>query len=115
MQAFIDEAFRGDPLNRGEFSGLWKKLVVGMLDISDREGRASVKVLRHADEKFAKAREEGLMLEILSHKLLTKEERGCEVLQAAEHGVGQLLVDVVLDISRNSGNKGRASPARGTL
>ena len=51
--------------------------------IADMEGRASLEVLRRADEKFAKACEEGLMWEIRSHDLVTKEDRGCEIIQAA--------------------------------
>ena len=54
-----------------------------MPDIEDREGRASVEVLGHVDEKFANACEEGIMLEILSHELVTNEGRGCEHIQAA--------------------------------
>ena len=54
-----------------------------MPDIEDREGRASVEVLRHVDEKFANACEEDIMLEIISHELVTNEGRGCEIILAA--------------------------------
>ena len=50
--------------------------------IADMEGRASLELLRRADEKFAKACEEGLMWEILGHEITTEEERGCEIIQA---------------------------------
>ena len=56
---------------------------MGVPEIEGREGRAYVEVLRHVDEKFAKACEEGIMLEILSHELVTNEGRGCEAIQAA--------------------------------
>ena len=39
--------------------------------------------MRHGDEKFARACEEGIMLEVLIHELVTNEGRGCEVIQAA--------------------------------
>ena len=52
------------------------------------------------NEKSAKASEEGILLEILSHELVTSEGRGCEISQAtansknavalAHHEVGMI-------------------------
>ena len=58
------------------------KLASGVLGIEDREVRAPVEVSRLVDEKSAKACEQGIALEILSHELVTNEGRGCEVIQA---------------------------------
>ena len=102
VQAFNDRALQGDPLLTPSIEGIAAqygslshshlnqvfknilgKLPLGVPEISDREGRACVKVLAEVDEKLAKACEEGLMWEILSHKIRDEEERGCEIIQAA--------------------------------
>ena len=44
-----------------------------------------MEVLRHVNEKFAKAFEEGIMWKIISHELAANEGRGCETIQAAAH------------------------------
>ena len=49
--------------------------MLGVAAIADFEGRASLELLRRADEKFAKAREEGIMWEILGHEITTEVER----------------------------------------
>ena len=102
MQTFNDTALHGDPLMTPSIEGIAAqyaslrhshlnqvfkntlvRLVLGVAAIVDMEGRASLELLRRADEKFAKACEEGLMWEILGHEITTEEERGCEIIQAA--------------------------------
>ena len=102
MQTFNDTALHGGPLMTPSIEGIaaqyaslshshlnqvfkhiWGRLVLGVAAIADMEGRASLELLRRADEKFAKACEEGLMWEILGHEITTEEERGCEIIQAA--------------------------------
>ena len=65
------------------FKHIWAKVALGVPELADREGRASVDLLAQVDEKSAKACEEGIMLEILSLELVTNEGRGCEISQAA--------------------------------
>ena len=102
VQTFNDTALHGDPLMTPSIEGIAAqyaslshshlnqvfknmlgRLVLGVAAIADMEGRASLELLRRADEKFAKACEEGLMWEILGHEITTEEERGCEIIQAA--------------------------------
>ena len=102
MQTFNDTALHGDPLMTPSIEGIAAqyaslshshlnqvfknilgRLNLGVAAIADFEGRASLELLRRADEKFAKACEEGLMWEILGHEITTEEERGCEIIQAA--------------------------------
>ena len=102
VQTFNDTALHGGPLMTPSIEGIAAqyaslshshlnqvfknmlgRLKLGVAAIADFEGRASLELLRRADEKFAKACEEGLMWEILGHEITTEEERGCEIIQAA--------------------------------
>ena len=60
------------------FKNILGKLPLGVPEISDREGRACVKALAEVDEKLAKACEEGLMWEILSHKIRDEKNVGAK-------------------------------------
>ena len=109
VQAFNDHALQGDPLLTPSIEGvaasygslshshlnqvfknILGKLPLGVPEISTQDGRACLEVLRSRDAKMAKACEEGLLWEILSHKITTEESEGCELIQAAansKHGV----------------------------
>lgn len=109
VQAFNDHALQGDPLLTPSIEGvaasygslshshlnqvfknILGKMSLGVPEISDRDGRSCVEVLRSKHAKMAKACEEGLLWEILSHKITTEEPGACEIIQAAansKHGV----------------------------
>ena len=107
VQAFNDRALQGDPLLTPAIAGvaaaygslshshlnqvfknILGKLPLGVPEISDRDGRSCLEVLRSQHPKMAKACEEGLHWEILSHRI-TEEPGACEIIQAAgnsKHG-----------------------------
>ena len=99
IQTFNDRALQGDPLLTPSIEGvsatygtlshshlnqvfksILGKMPLGVPEISTRDGRACLEVLRSKDPKMAEACEEGLLWEILSHRI-TKEE--CEIIEAA--------------------------------
>jgi hypothetical protein len=121
VQAFNDAALHGDPLLTPSIEGvaaqygslshshlnqvfkhILGRLLLGVPAVADREGRACVELLRHADEKFAKACEEGLMWEILGHELTMEEG---EIIQAAANSknavaMPQTTMELVSSLSR---------------
>ena len=139
MQAFNDASLHGDPLLTPSIEGvaaqygslthsslnqvfknILGRLALGVAAVADREGRACVEVLRHADEEFAKTCEEGLMREMFGHELATKEERGCEFIPTAANSPSAVALahhemELVSCLSRwpRLRNSRSLSPARG--
>ncbi len=63
------------------FKNVLGRLVLGVPEISDKEGRACMIACKEHDPAFAQACENGLRWTILSHDL-NDEDRGCEIIQA---------------------------------